>query len=235
MNDKLGDALKFDSLGEAEKITSNEYKEDKNTTALGMLLMQQNSAKKEAMLKANNDTYWGMTWDEFCNILNTRPVHHFEKIYSESFVFEAHGGGPEEVIVWADFTHGILITANSFTGSLNSGSFYYQGLVKGKNRPDGSGGFNNYDDIKEQGVYSGHFDIREGLFYKLDKLCGQLESFDVPWTIGENQTFGPHVWFPVDKGRSFCEVFDKVFANVPAEKRAIFEVIKFGREDEAPS
>ena len=79
LTDKL---LHFDSLSEAEKITGKSYKEDSDTTWMGMALLQQNNKIKHEILESQDDVCWGCKIDNYIRILTDLG---FVKISEESF------------------------------------------------------------------------------------------------------------------------------------------------------
>jgi len=69
MKSKFDDAMSFDPLYEAEKLTGKSYKEDKGTESLGFLMALEHNEKKRDMLKAMNDTYMCIPYPKAIDII----------------------------------------------------------------------------------------------------------------------------------------------------------------------
>jgi len=70
MNKRTEQILTHDSLAESEKILGNKHWSEFNDfeQAFSMLKFMEDNQVKNTHLKSINDTYWGMTWDEFKNL-----------------------------------------------------------------------------------------------------------------------------------------------------------------------
>lgn len=229
MKDELGEALRYDALLEAEKVTGKGYKEDPKTMELGAVNLFSNSDRKKRLLKESNDSYFSMPWDEYGALLNSRPVFNFQKIYSENWLDDdLDKNRDREVAVWAEFEYGFLLLADSYMGNVNSAKMYYQIVVKKRPCNTHSGGFQNYDKEKSRGVLEGSFDAREGFFYNLNIIYNAALGFNVPWTK-HSKSDGPFIWFPSRNAHAInSESFDEIFGNVAFADWLKFEVCKFG-------
>jgi len=166
-NDRIAEALSFDPLAEAERITGSSYKDDKSTAFLGMFLAMEQSSRKARLLQESNDT---------CNhnnlAQNVQVVESLGFQLLESGTFQSAGMGDEGQeeqwsIYWRD---GILLFLDSFRGNLNSGHAYFNyRLNPGSRSLTGySGGFT----LTPEGdrVAYGSIDIREGLRHRLTTM-----------------------------------------------------------------
>src|SRR4051812_8899660 len=112
MNNKQKDilkAIKFDPLSEAERITGNEYKDDKDTALLGFALQAQKSEALDRMLTQIGDTKLSNTLSYYLSIVQR---FGFNIIYTEDFNRE--GVGEKMYILWNDDLS-ILLHFDTFT------------------------------------------------------------------------------------------------------------------------
>ena len=165
--DSIAEALSFDSLAEAERITGTSYKDDEGTAFLGMFLAMEQSSQKARLLQGSNDT---------CNHNNlAQNVQVIESLgfrLLESGTFLSEGIFSEDreeqwFIYWRD---GILLFLDSFSGNLNSGQAYFNYRFRSeyRNLTGYSGGFT----LTPEGyrVAYGSIDIREGLRHRLTTM-----------------------------------------------------------------
>lgn len=211
-NDVL-DALNYDPLYEAEKITGKSYKEDDTTLAVGLFDHIGNVARKKALLLSRGDTYYGMPYEDLLHIAEKLG---FVPILTENFVGRSYSNEPAPnetfTILW-NAELGILMTAESYMGKdLNSGSIYYN--LKRKNEDSteiwkytSSGGMRN-------GIWVGHHDIREGLKAKIEGMKSVAEFLPV-WTER------PFLWLMnyMDEkvGDSYKEINEERISRFPEE------------------
>ncbi len=230
MENELGNKLKFDGLHEAEQITGKSYKEDGMTSALGMQMTMANNARKSELLQQSNDTHFNMSWKSFVELIESRTDYPFTQIHLHSWRDEKNTQ-QREVRMWINAEKGLLLVADNFGGSVNSGSIHYQALMSGWPTILASGGFQHYDEEQNQGIYNGNFDIREGLFFRLDSLSKDIIEWHTPWTRKNNHSI--FVWYPGDLGRRIDQkLFDEVFDRRPENERKIFEAILEVREED---
>ena len=128
---------------------------------------------KENHLKQINDTYMDMSWNYFINLIEK---YGFKKGYEEIFKYNGFNyNRDEKAVIYYHKEKGLIIFATSFnnTTTVNSGKLY--GEIKANNNKEdietiwqnlSTGGCIDEKNI----IYETSHDIREGLFYKLNKL-----------------------------------------------------------------
>lgn len=173
--DEISEALQFDGLLAAEKLTGRSYKEDDATSWLGMGLMMQNNDHKERLLRENRDSFFRMT---FAELLALYADLGFEEVYREWFT----GSGGEETYVILWHPDGLLAHAESYNGtSMNSTKVLYNYQHKDVyfGWPLKSSGSYEGD------VWIGDHDAREGIRHSLDAMRDEGEFLPVwikrPW------------------------------------------------------
>ena len=116
--------LDFDSLAEAEKITGKSYKESDVTSALGMLLMWDNTKEKNEILSTQDDTLFSETESEY---LRKVTDFGFEILLKDPF--KSTGWNDEEIeehfYVMFHREYSILLAWDTFRGHRNGGKMYY--------------------------------------------------------------------------------------------------------------
>jgi len=117
--EEINDALKFDALSEAEKMTGKSYKEDKATESAGFLLHLSNSAKKQKLLSSVDDTTFSESVEEY-----TRKVTDFGFKTVLTVPFKSDGVEEHLFVMW-HYEYSILLVWDTFHGSRNGGKFYY--------------------------------------------------------------------------------------------------------------
>jgi hypothetical protein len=160
MNNEINNLLSFDPIAQTEKIFGkkhwSQFTKDEDRFAL-----------KANILKAANDTYFSIAWDEFKNLLK---FYGFIDGLTYEFDYEQR---KEEAIIHYHPTKGLLIFATSWgKQSINSGNLY--GEIKAKSKEDcktifrwlSTGGCIDQENM----IYETQQDVREGLFSKLNEL-----------------------------------------------------------------
>jgi len=184
--------LRYDALQEAENSTGKSYKEDDATARLGFSLHMIHSACKREVLKAQNDTYYGMPLNEFMPIIKELK---FEIILD----IKNPNGKDHFCICWYD---GVLLVFDTFTYEYNNEtvvnhcSVYYNWLPNtfqiendklSKYDFVSSGGWEPLPDSQEC-INIGYADGREGLKSRLLKMR-KYGTFLPTWQKR------PHLWF----------------------------------------
>ena len=184
--------LNFDSLSEAEKITGMSYKESHETALLGMALMHQNSEIKIKALKEMKDTFYSMTFKEFCTAIED-SLFDFEKVWEDSYAIKRYKSEgiyqDEKEVLYIDYSRGILVYANSFGSKLNDAKALMQFEVKEENKLEAwefisTGGFS-----KGTNIVNNSYDAREGILYRLQ--CLDLCPFTTWLPVWEIRM---HIW-----------------------------------------
>jgi len=174
MNKRTEQILTHDSLAESEKIFGNKHWSEFNDLeqAFSMLKFMEDNQVKNTHLKSINDTYWGMTWDEFKNLIKQKgftPALEYDLIYNGW-----NEPTTEEAIIYYHLSKGLIIWATSFSNktSVNGGTLYGEIQANSKESENiiwkwlSTGGCIDSDNM----IYETSHDIREGLFNKLQTL-----------------------------------------------------------------
>lgn len=171
LEDRARRLINYDPLLEAEKITGNDYREDRDTQILSMLLLQEASKDKRALLGELGDTHDHMSFDEVLQIFRDQG---FVPVQETSYT--SYGDSQErQVVMWSD--EGILAVANSFRGNVNSSSIYFNWRANDEDPYYHgdlplSGGYIHeaLDREPQEYIFAGKIDTRNGLANTLGKL-----------------------------------------------------------------
>lgn len=177
--DRTENLLRRDSILETEKIFGNKHHSQFNESEETVMLLKfmMDNKEKKNYLQSIGDTYWGISWNEFINLI-------------ESIGFKAalkydikHEDNIDEAILYYHPTKGLVIWATSYWNkkSINGGTMYGEVYLQEDNWKDISkvltsshGSFSYYDNenkvekFKEQVDFS--FDVREGLLHNINKV-----------------------------------------------------------------
>jgi hypothetical protein len=169
----VADILKVDSLAVAEKITGKSYKEDEDTSKLGLALHLRNGQAKEAILKGTGDTWFSMTTEEYIGVIESFGfVKQYEEPLLNGETFYVYYREPSQVLVF-----------NTYQGRRNGGNVYYawQPYKCVEYWPlISSGGFRGHSGEFEDNIWLGYHDCREGLIHNLTQL-EKFGNFVEPW------------------------------------------------------
>lgn len=165
----LREALAFDPLDSAEKLTGKSYEDDDSTLALGFLMQLGHNERKQRMLTAARDSHHSMG---FIDSLALFADLGFGEVYREEF--PGHDGAEIYVILW--HSDGLLATCESYGEHRNSAKVYYNFRHTGSRdlwslTSSGHG--------REDGVWVGDHDAREGIRHNLDAYRAEGEFLDV--------------------------------------------------------
>jgi hypothetical protein len=177
MNTQLEEALAYDPIAEAEKITGLDARKHNAVAWLGMSLMHKQREEKNALLFLNRDTNsWAQSLEEWTAVI-------VEMGFEEILCDEIPDTQDKLRIYWRK-ADGVLLVTDSYNGkSVNSATacFNYRGPRDAMHKT--SNGFVKEVDGVE--VWAGSRDAREGLRYALDAMtkAGQLLPVWVkrPW------------------------------------------------------
>ena len=162
--------LTQDTIVETEKILGKHHYSEFNDKENSFMLLKAmiDGEAKSKHLKSIGDTYWGMKWNEFKDLIKG---HGFVAGLEYDFEYE---GRIDEAIIYYHPVKGLIIFATSFgqKDRINGGNLY--GEIKANSEEDcqtiwrwlSTGGCIKDSDM----VYETSHDIREGLFAKLDTL-----------------------------------------------------------------
>jgi len=209
INKDIDEALRFDSLSAAEKLTGTSYKEDDQTMALGFAMNLAHSKRKRSLLSAANDTYFSMPFDSAVEVME---LAGFEIVLTEKFFGKTYWD--DEVAVEETFhilwhPDGILAEMDSYKGkSMNSGKIYYNVVFNPDLfqyvydydtdeqvlAPEGTRGYctsdgvsvhdytssGSYFDYDGESVWVGDHDSREGVRHKINALR-EIGAFLPQW------------------------------------------------------
>jgi len=174
--------LDFDPLLTAEQITGKSYKEDDETSSLGLVLHILHNKDKQKRLNESMDTYYSQKENGFMEVVADLG---FKKVYSEDF-----DGNyvKDELAVWV-LKEGVLLVTETFgwssekERSINKASIYYN-IEPLDGDPNSiypclqSGGFHKNPDGKL--IWVGNHDVREGLRFHVNQLR-KYGRFVTPW------------------------------------------------------
>lgn len=162
-NKELADALNFDALDTAEKLTGGTItKDDPLTMAVGIGLMQANAEAKERMLTERGDTTFSNELDRYQAIIQ---AYGFE--LALELPFTGDDDRPERLFVYAT-RDGLLLKFDTYWNhKINSANVYYnwQYLTEHPGWDLTSSGH-----VTRDKVWVGYHDAREALLFKMDRL-----------------------------------------------------------------
>lgn len=177
----VSSVLGRDSLAETEKMLGKrheEFTEDERMGAFFKFILD-NEMKAE-VLKSANDTYRGMSWEEFISLLETNGF----KLQS-NWQYTAFDEKEDAVIYEKD---GFLLFATSYRGNIDSGNIYAEIEIRDGKRLDDidhlSGGY--FDSSRSHAAV--YYDIREGLM----NFIKQVNETGIVLPIWETKK--PHPW-----------------------------------------
>lgn len=219
----LDEALSFDALATAEKVTGKSYKDDQHTAQVGMGLFMAHNEAKQDLLVANDDTHYGIDYGEADRIITSLGFRDVLVV-----PFEDRDGEIEHLRIL--YRRGVLMRFESHHKRVNNLDIYFN--LKPHNQsgnwPDHfSGGVvavkdgkkvDRFDDVtwknRDFKVYCGSIDVRDGLRHALRKL-EQDGEFVTPWVEV------PWLWLNTytEKGDDHDRLRTERLAQLPAEVR----------------
>jgi hypothetical protein len=173
LTEQITKALQTDGLAEAEKLTGKSYKDDKTTEALGMMMLMQNNADKDALLELSGDTTFSNKVDRYLRICESLG---FKEVLVLPFMDKMSNRQQHQYVL---FKPGVLLVFDTFfEDSVNSSHFYYNWIPKIKiedcYRLLSSGSW------KDKETWVGYHDGREALKYHIRQL-EEHGKFLYPW------------------------------------------------------
>lgn len=173
MNDDLDKLLQYDPLAEAEKSTGKRWTESEFTAMLGMANALDHNAKKDAALRARDDTVHSDTPSRYLDIANA--IGFREVLY---LPFTGKDGQKEGyVILWHD-AYGILLDFDTHHGHINCATFYFNWKPEDGSFPSGCSG--HFTGDTKPYTLIGFQDAREALRYHVQVLADSGD-FVLPW------------------------------------------------------
>jgi len=169
LNNEVERALKFDPTAEAERISGKEhwsqFNESEQKLSLGLHIIS--SDRKRELLKQTNDTYFGIPWDCFIELL----LENNFKLGTEWPFTDSRGSKEVGVVYYRE--DGVVLFAESISGKsiINSGTCWYElesfvedaySLIHTGSTHFVKDGFTKLNN---------QLDIREGLFHELRKAA----------------------------------------------------------------
>jgi hypothetical protein len=192
----LDEALNFDALATAEKVTGKSYKDDQNTADVGMGLFMAHNKAKEDLLIANDDTHFNIAYSEAERIIVSLG-------FRDALVVPFKDAEGRDEALRIMYRRGVLLILESYRDHANSIKIHFN--LKPHNQNDHfpdrmSGGCVGVKDGKaiesfgdkewanrDYKIYYGNVDARSGLRHIMQKLEQQGE-FVTPWVKI------PHLW-----------------------------------------
>lgn len=163
MSMNIDDILKFDCLKKAEEMVGK----GEEANLLGIIFHTINSNIKIDLLKSLNDSYYGISFNDFLNLVNdNKSIFNFEVAYQNNFI---HENNTEKEIIFCCVEKAIFMYVNSYKEHLNNCHLYMQ-IKDSKDTEKILDGSFKYED--DDILLS--FDGREALFYSLikyDMVC----------------------------------------------------------------
>jgi len=163
--ENIESVLNADPLAEIEKQTNKHWSEfNESEKIVALLSAMGHNKNKNAILSAENDTRFSISWNEFCEIMK---LEGFLIGYEEVYEYNNFGKPcDEKIIAFYNPDRYMIAWAQSYSNITSVNSILIHAHIK--NYPEGvpySGGFD-----KKQESYKIHFDGREGLRHNLSKL-----------------------------------------------------------------
>lgn len=164
LNKEIDNVLRYDALLEAEKVTGSSYKEDKDTSFLGFLLMMGNNEKKRHLLESSGDTYYSMEIDKYISIVEKLG---FKKICYTEFENE---NAKDALYIFFHYGKGLLLSCDTFENKIiNDSNLYYNFKPHDVNNESWwdcvSSGH-----MTQKGVWVGNHNVKDGLKYCIEKF-----------------------------------------------------------------
>ncbi len=219
----------LDSLGTAERVTGKPYAEDKATSALGYAIHLQNSMMKHSILSELGDTYWGISWQAFLEIIDDLG---FDIIEDRQFTYDTGDGRvryPVNLIA-AHVGKKLLLHATSWIDvdedgaeveTVNDGTIY--GAAYLEDSPDRPAAWKMFagcsgGPLREDNVWPFSFDVREGLVTRLMRIEEQATLVD--WNDPDRIL----CLFDYSENKKHGDAWllrrDKIFASAPESVRS---------------
>lgn len=189
MNEVTKNVLKFDPLAMSEVVTGKrheEWDEDEQLNALGACMFA-NDVKKD-YLKSIGDTYFGIKWQEFLDLITT---YGFIQGYSEDFI-DGKGGNTktEQMVLYYHKEKGLILHAESYSDktSINSAKVYGELTCAEPTQEQWKAltGFSH--GALCEGNVDFNVDGREGLLFHLETVSSSFE-------LNQRWNKIPFLWF----------------------------------------
>lgn len=190
-DDEVNRILNYDALAEAENITKDSYKTNRDTSSLGLIMHIEHNARKNETLRQLGDTTLSNTLEDY---LRVAQEEGFEIVLQLPFEGRGWGETPvtETLYILFHRAEGIFLKFDTFGGDkVNGGNFYYNWVPNNwENWQEwghctSSGGVSEVDGVR---LWAGSHDCREALRYHLRQLR-QHGTFLTPWKKS------PFIWF----------------------------------------
>lgn len=184
---EINEALDFDGLHEAEKLTGKSYKEDDGTSTLGLFATLLNNQMKNKMLSSLDDTIFSETEEEY---LRKVTDFGFEVLLKETFMsktyFEDEEPVEERFYIMFHRKYSILLTWDTFRGHRNGGNFYYNWSAK-NNKVRGRLSSGHYIGRKDRHPLSTYFnqDLTEHVNPDFETVVGVEPKWDLNMSYKE--------------------------------------------------
>jgi len=174
LDNELSEALKFDPLNIAEKITGKDYQDDKYTTGLGMSFMLKNNQHKDCLLKLRDDAYFSMLFKDYAEL-----VKDFGFSLIHEHPYKSRYDKRDEIFqVYFYEKYGIILDITSYDKRINSSTFYYNFKFKDEKYYNITSSGHCYE--KDTTIWIGNHDGREALKFHIEQIL-QCATFIVPW------------------------------------------------------
>jgi hypothetical protein len=175
LHEHIRQAIEFDPLDIAEKITNKDYHNNKDTSMLGLALHMDHVQVKKQLLIQNNDVHFGMSLESY---IDTFLDIGFVLFYNEEFKCSSTGT-MESLHCLLEKRRGVMLIFDTYTMSkkgLNGGDVYFNWKA---NDPH----YHLYgcsQHLIEDDIIVGYFDCREGVRFRLEDMDSK-GKFITPW------------------------------------------------------
>lgn len=202
--------LNFDPLDTAEKVTGKSYKDDRDTSLLGLALFTEHNSRKKKLLSESCDTYHGQTLSKYLEVVLSLG---FQEAIKETF--KGHSDDREETYFIFWHPSGVLLSFDTYLGEHVNGGHLYYNWSPAISCDDyysclssGSGA-----DVDGRLVWTGYHDCREALRFNFVSLQDK-GTFLNPWEKCPFLWLG-HYMDHKDKEVSYVSINDRYIDKLP--------------------
>jgi hypothetical protein len=193
-------ALNFDPLADAERVTGKSYKKDETTMHLGFLMHLQHTARKHAMLAEADDTSSRTPLEDYLRIakeIGFETVLEHDIVIPENLKKDYDNNRVDRHYIMWHPQYSILLNFDSYTSyggncTVNGGNFYYAWRPHDKDSYGSfisTGSFSKFAREVGDYIWVGSHDCREALRFKIAQLLEggefltQWPEYGHPWLM----------------------------------------------------
>jgi len=250
--EEIDGVLHYDALAEAEGVTGDSYKTSRETTLLGIGLMQRSASAKDRMLRANGDVTNMMSLSEYLAVIERNGFKRVGEWSFSSFMASSREQSRDESLLAYYRTPGQFLVFDTYSGrtSVNGGHIYYNvrplGWDRWKSSITSSGSWYITDpEITEWEVaksrneiaWCGDHDCREAVIHNMAQFA-RFGEFIEPWTNPVRVWFLHHMDTKDEKGEQrpwqsydASAISYQRALELPEEVRAALSVDRWNQND----